>query len=108
MRETLPDGCSRPWRPFHRLTARRAAIAAAQAGFYHLARRPTAAPLTGTEVFLAPHDPEFDADSPSGTVLSVDALCLNRDLPVGPAIRRRPPGDCGWRSRCRAWPSFPA
>ena len=81
VRETLPDGSSRPWRPFYRLT-HGDRDSGGEAGFYHLARRPTAAPLTGSEVYIAPHDPEFDPDAPSGTVLSVDALCLNRDLPA--------------------------
>ena len=38
--------------------------------------------MPGTEVFLAPHDPEFDPDKPAEAVLSIDALCVNRDLPT--------------------------
>ena len=38
--------------------------------------------MPGTEVFLAPHDPDFDPDRPSEAVLSIDALCVNRDLPT--------------------------
>ena len=38
--------------------------------------------MTGTEVFLAPHDPDFDPDKPAEPVLSIDALCVNRDLPT--------------------------
>jgi type VI secretion system protein ImpG len=82
VRETLPDGTSRPWRPFYRLTHGDPDGPAA-GGFYHLSRRATAAPLTGSEVYLGPHDPAFDADAPTGAVLSIDALCTNRDLPVG-------------------------
>ncbi len=33
-------------------------------------------------MFVAPHDPDFDPARPGTTVLSVDALCLNRDLPT--------------------------
>ena len=33
-------------------------------------------------MFLAPHDPAFDAAAGGDAVLSVDALCLNRDLPA--------------------------
>ena len=33
-------------------------------------------------MFLAPHDPDFDPDKPADAVLSVDALCVNRDLPT--------------------------
>ena len=38
--------------------------------------------MTGTEVFLAPHDPDFDPDAAREPVLSIDALCVNRDLPT--------------------------
>jgi type VI secretion system protein ImpG len=51
-------------------------------GFYHIARRAAPPGVTGTDVFLAPHDPGFDPGRPADTVLSVDALCLNRDLPT--------------------------
>ena len=51
-------------------------------GFYHVARRSAAPGVPGTEVFIAPHDPAFDPDKPADTVLSVDALCLSRDLPT--------------------------
>jgi type VI secretion system protein ImpG len=81
LRETLPDGSSRPWRPFHRLTESDP-DPATPGGFYHVTRRPAAPGVAGTEVFIAPHDPGFDPAAPSGTVLSVDALCLNRDLPT--------------------------
>jgi type VI secretion system protein ImpG len=82
VRETLPDGRSRPWRPFYRLT-HGDPDAETPGGFYQLSRRSTAAPLTGSEVYIGPHDPAFDPDAPTGAVLSVDALCSNRDLPVG-------------------------
>jgi type VI secretion system protein ImpG len=80
VRETRPDGSFRPWQPFYRLTAG-AREAGETAGFYHAARRASAPPLTGSDVFLAPHDPGFDAASPADAVLSIDALCTNRDLP---------------------------
>ena len=81
MRETLPDGTFRPWRPFHRLTEGDPEPGV-PGGFYHVARRAAAPGVPGTEVFLAPHDPDFDPDRPADAVLSVDALCLNRDLPT--------------------------
>jgi type VI secretion system protein ImpG len=80
VRETLPDGSFRPWRPFHRLTEGDPEPGV-PGGFYHVARRPGAPGVPGTEVFLAPHDPDFDPDKPAEAVLSVDALCVNRDLP---------------------------
>jgi type VI secretion system protein ImpG len=81
VRETLPDGTQRPWYPFHRLTES-AIDTGAAGGFYHLARRDAASGVAGSEVFLAPHDPGFNPERPADTVLSVDALCLNRDLPT--------------------------
>jgi type VI secretion system protein ImpG len=96
VRETMPDGSFRPWRPFYRLSETEGASNAsgqarspsgaggnnAPGGFYHVARRPAAPGVPGTEVFIAPHDPAFDPDKPADTVLSVDALCLSRDLPT--------------------------
>lgn len=81
VRETLADGSSRPWRPFYRLT-HGDPESDTPGGFYQLSRRPSVAPLTGSEVYIGPHDPAFDAAAATGAVLSVDALCLNRDLPV--------------------------
>jgi type VI secretion system protein ImpG len=81
VRETLADGSQRPWQPFHRLTAS-APDPVTPGGFYHIARRAAPPGVTGTDVFLAPHDPVFDPGRPADTVLSVDALCLNRDLPT--------------------------
>ena len=79
VRESGPDGVSRPWRPFYRLTAGDDAASDAM-GTYLTARKPS--PLGGTEVFLAPADPGFDPEQSADTVLSVEALCLNRDLPT--------------------------
>ena len=81
VRENMADGSFRPWRPFHRLSESDAEPGV-PGGFYHVARRPAAQGVPGTEVFLAPHDPAFDPDKPADTVLSVDALCVNRDLPT--------------------------
>ena len=72
---------TRPWRPFHRLTEADP-IRTRPAAFYHPTRRTAAPGVPGTEVFLAPHDPDFDPTVPSDATLSVDALCLNRDLPT--------------------------
>ncbi len=81
IRETRPDGSFRPWRPFHRLTESDTQPGA-PGGFYHITRRSAAPGVPGTEVFIAPNDPDFDPNKPANTVLSVDALCLNRDLPT--------------------------
>ncbi len=80
VRETVPDGSSRPWLPFYRLT--HGADAEGDAACYYLpARHDTASPLTGSEVYLTPFDAAFDPDVAAESVLSVDALCCNRDLP---------------------------
>jgi type VI secretion system protein ImpG len=81
VRETRSDGSSRSWRPFYRLTSADADEHALH-GFYHCVRRETAPSLTGSEVYIAPHDPAFDPEATSDGVLSIDALCFNRDLPA--------------------------
>ncbi len=81
LRETRQDGTERPWRPFHRLTESDTEPDT-PGGFYHTARRQAAPGVPGTEVFIAPHDPNLDPDAPGGAILSVDATCLNRDLPT--------------------------
>ena len=80
VRELRPDGSVRPWRPFYRHPAE--AGAGGPAAAYNTVRRDSPGPLGGTDVFLAPFDPELDVDSPADAVLSVDALCTNRDLPA--------------------------
>ncbi len=84
VRESLPGGEFRTWEPFHRLTRSHAGATAAGSvgGFYGTVRRETTGGMRGTEVFLLPHDAGFDADRESSGVLSIDALCCNRDLPA--------------------------
>ncbi|HET6223939.1 MAG TPA: type VI secretion system baseplate subunit TssF, partial [Dongiaceae bacterium] len=84
VRESLPNGEFRTWQPFHRLTRRHANDAADSSigGFYGTARRDTTGDFRGTEVYLLPHDAGFDPERESSGVLSVDALCCNRDLPA--------------------------
>jgi type VI secretion system protein ImpG len=78
--ETRPDGTVRPWRPFYRLAWPDAPAEEDPGGSYHTTRRTSR--LGGTESFLAVYDLLFDPDQPADSVLSVDALCLNRDLPA--------------------------
>lgn len=80
VRESRSDGSSRPWRPFYRMT-HGDPDGGETGGFYHVMRRESPAPLRGSEVYLAPDDAEFAADRPADAVLSIDALCTNRDLP---------------------------
>jgi type VI secretion system protein ImpG len=81
VRETGPNGGSRPWRSLYRLTSADP-DGETPGGFYHVARRDAAAPLAGSEVYLAPDDPSFDPEAAAGSVLSIDALCFSRDLPA--------------------------
>ena len=78
--EQVSDGSARPWRPFHRLT-HADPDAGVPGGFYSLARRAAGGTDQGTEVYLAPHDPKAKPEEARDAVLSVEALCLNRDLP---------------------------
>src|SRR5262249_42942626 len=73
VRETKPDDSARPWRPFYRLT-NADPEGETRAGFYHVVRRDTAAPLTGTELYIAPADPDFDPEATAESVLSIEAL----------------------------------
>ncbi len=81
VREVRPDTTSRPWRPFYRLTAS-GEEPGGEGGFYHEVRRPAPAALSGSDTFLAPFNPDFDPAQKADSVLSVEALCLNRDLPA--------------------------
>jgi type VI secretion system protein ImpG len=106
VRETGADGRSRQWQPFYRLaapvapTSSQAADQGARQGLDHRSdhgadhdhdgpggsygtvRRDATGRGGGTEVFLTPHDPAFDPTRAEDAVLSVDATCLNRDLPA--------------------------
>ncbi len=79
--ELRGDGSMRPWRPFYRHDAA-PEPEAAPAGFYHCIRRDSPVGAGGTDVYLAPFDPVLDVERDADTVLSVDALCTNRDLPA--------------------------
>ncbi len=84
VRESLPGGEFRPWAPFHRLTRTTAGDADDErvGGFYGTRRRDIIGGIRGSDVFLLPHDANFDPEAESAGVLSVDALCCNRDLPA--------------------------
>jgi type VI secretion system protein ImpG len=81
VRELRGDGSTRPWRPFYRHPADTDPDEQ-PGGFYTTIRRTSPFPLSGTDVLLAPFDPQLDVDLPADAVLSVDALCTNRDLPA--------------------------
>ncbi|MBX9700259.1 MAG: type VI secretion system baseplate subunit TssF, partial [Acetobacteraceae bacterium] len=91
VRESRPDGSRRAVLPFHRLGR---AMDAAQADTgptgsearpaynYVASRRPATAPLGGTQTVLLLRDTAFDPAAPADGVLTVEALCCNRDLPA--------------------------
>jgi len=80
VREVRQDTTTRPWRPFYRLST--SADDGGDGGFYTEMRRNAQPGVGGTDMFLAPYDPKFDATQKTSSVLSVEAICLNRDLPA--------------------------
>lgn len=81
VREVRQDGTSRPFLPFYRLS-RDEAAAPGEGGSYLVARRDGPAALGGTDSFISLFDAGFDPEAKLDSVLSVEALCLNRDLPA--------------------------
>ena len=82
VRESLPGGEVRTWQPFHRLTRHHMDDTPDSGKFFGTARRETTGGILGTDVYLLPHDANFDPDNEASGVLSIDALCCNRDLPA--------------------------
>jgi len=81
VRESRPDGARRAVLPFQRL-AREGGPEEDAAPMQWLALRgPAASPLSGTETRLMLRDENFDPDAPADGVLTINATCLNRDLP---------------------------
>ena len=78
--EVRQDSTKRSWRPFYRL-AESVAPAGAEGGAYHEMRR-LATSIGGTDTFLTTFDAGFDPTQKIDSVLAVEALCLNRDLPA--------------------------
>jgi type VI secretion system protein ImpG len=84
VREIRADGSARPWRPLYGPAGRGADDSSPNPpGYFVTTRRPAPRPPGGTEVFLGPSDPAFDPNDPAAEqVLSIEALCTNRDLPA--------------------------
>lgn len=88
VRESRADGSRRAVLPFHRLgramDAAPEGAAAEQerpAMNYVASRRPATPPLSGSQTVLLLRDAAFDPMAPADGVLTVEALCCNRDLP---------------------------
>jgi type VI secretion system protein ImpG len=89
VRESRPDGSRRPVLPFHRLGRAADPAAAADAPErtrpvvnYVASRRAAPPALGGTQTLLMLRDAAFDPAAPADGVLTVEALCCNRDLPA--------------------------
>lgn len=87
VRESRADGSRRPVLPFHRLGRGMDAADATPerdrpAINFVAARRPATPPLSGSQTVLMLRDPGFDPVAPADGVLTVEALCCNRDLPA--------------------------
>ncbi|MBS0964510.1 type VI secretion system baseplate subunit TssF [Acetobacter okinawensis] len=79
--ELRQDGTSRPFQPFYRMADPHAPHTE-DTPSYRIARREAGEGLGGTDSFVNIFDPAFDPTRPSDSVLSVQALCFNRDLPT--------------------------
>ncbi|MCH4092640.1 type VI secretion system baseplate subunit TssF [Acetobacter sp.] len=82
VREMEGAGASRPWMPlYHRPPQELRSDGRGQPASYTLTRRPAPTELGGTEVYLAPVQPDLDPEGPTDHILLIDALCTNRNLP---------------------------
>lgn len=77
---SAPDGSSRAFRPFFGLD--HAAADDDGIAYWHAVRHLAESDDGGTEVFLAFVDDDFDPNAPLDYAVSVETLCLNRDLPA--------------------------
>jgi type VI secretion system protein ImpG len=83
VRESRPDGTRREVLPFHRLGRGEGEEGDTAATVHYVARRgPAASPLSGTQTTLMLRDADFDPARPADSVLTVETLCCNRDLPA--------------------------
>lgn len=82
VRESRPDGARRAVLPFQRLAQEGEPEADAAPMQWVATRHESPAPLTGTETRLQLFDPAFQPDAPADGVLSIEGLCLNRDMPT--------------------------
>lgn len=113
VRQTRPED-PRPQRvaPFHRLRHEEGADQAASGLNWIAARRPAPGVLGGSETRLMLRDPHFDPALPADGVLSIDALCCNRDLPSllpfgagHPRLRIADPAAPASRAECLSPPT---
>jgi type VI secretion system protein ImpG len=82
VRESRPDGRRRAVLPFYRLGRAENDEAQAAEVNYVTFRRGASPPLSGTQTWIELRDEAFDPAQPAEGVLTVEALCCNRDLPA--------------------------
>lgn len=82
VRESRPDGRRRAVLPFYRLGRAENDEAQAAEVNYVTFRRGASPPLSGTQTWIELRDGAFDPAQPAEGVLTVEALCCNRDLPA--------------------------
>lgn len=80
VRESRSDGSIREVMPFYRLGSDTEDATVAEITFI-ATRDPANPPITGTETMISLRDLAFDPTMPADGVLTVEALCCNRDLP---------------------------
>ena len=81
VRESRADGSRRQVLPFYRLGRTDHGEEVSAVNFI-TSRRGALPPLTGTQTLLMLRDEGFDPNAPADGVLTVEALCCNRDLPA--------------------------
>ena len=82
VRESRPDGLRRSVLPFYRLGRAEAEETAMEEANYVTFRRGATPPITGTQTWIELRDAGFDPARLAEGVLTVEALCCNRDLPA--------------------------
>ncbi|MBS0986204.1 type VI secretion system baseplate subunit TssF [Acetobacter thailandicus] len=81
VREIQGNGTAQTWSPLYQRNPHEAELTNQHSISYTLSRRPAPADITGSEVYLAPVLPDLDPNSPANSILMIDALCTNRNLP---------------------------
>ncbi|AQS83493.1 MAG: type VI secretion system baseplate subunit TssF [Acetobacter aceti] len=82
VREMEGAGAARTWTPlYHRAPQELRNDGREHPTSYTLSRRPASVEQGGTEVYLAPVQPDLDPEGPTDHILLIDALCTNRNLP---------------------------
>jgi type VI secretion system protein ImpG len=82
VRESRADGGRRAVLPFYRIGRAESDDSEVTPFNFVTLRRPAPLPLTGTQTTIMLRDAAFDPALPADGILSIEALCCNRDLPA--------------------------